>query len=274
MATTITNEAQTSYQFEGSGDTMTVESNLNSVVLQDASGLTLTKTASPSDFLPGDIITFNVTITNNSSSYLNGVRIIDNLGGGNLAYITGSGRLSTSSQSYAVNPISTNPLTFTLQQLAVGASMTLTYRAQVVFNLPTTVTSITNQVSGIGYTSTGTITGSTSATIQKKNSVSISLSKTSSVESVNTLTPITYYLTHVNNNSVNANVLSVEDQLPSNFVLQTVEVKIGSGAVQTLNSNQYNLSSSNLFSLPTASTPAIIVPANGTTIVYLTGYFN
>ena len=60
MATTITNEAQTSYQFEGSGDTMTVESNLNSVVLQDASGLTLTKTASPSDFLPGDIITFNV----------------------------------------------------------------------------------------------------------------------------------------------------------------------------------------------------------------------
>ena len=274
MATTITNEAQTTYQYEGSSETLTAESNVNSVVLLDSSGLSLTKTASPTEFLAGDIITYNVTITNNSSSYLNGVRIIDNLGAGYLAYISGSGRLSTSSQSYAVNPISTNPLTFTLQQLPVGASMTLTYRAQVVFSLPSTVTSITNSVNGIGYTSTGTINGSTSSTIQKKNSVSVTLSKSASAESISENTPITYFLTHVNNNSVNARVLSVSDQLPSNFVLQTVQVKQGNQQTQTLSSSDYNLSSSNLFTIPTNATPEIIVPANQTTIIYLTGYFN
>ena len=168
MATTITNEAQTTYRFNGSSETATAESNVNSIILQDSSLLSLTKTASPATFLAGDIITYTIVITNNSGNFLNGVRIIDNLGGGNLAYITGSGRLATSSQSYPVNPISTNPLTFTLQQLGVGATMTLTYRAQVIFNLPTTVTSITNNVNGIGYTSTSTVTGSTSATIQKK----------------------------------------------------------------------------------------------------------
>lgn len=274
MATTITNEAEATYEFAGSSDSLTTSSNENSIVLQDASGLSISKTASPTEFLAGDIITYTVTVTNNSSSFLNGVRIIDNLGGGNLAYVVGSGRLTTSSQSYAVSPIATSPLTFTLQQLGVGATMTLTYRAQVIFNLPSTVTSITNNVNAIGYTSTGTITGSDSFTIQKKNSVSLTLTKSASVESVLPGESFNYHLTLTNNNTVVATLDSLVDQLPSNFVLTSISYRVGSGVVVTLNATDYTLSSGNLLTLPSATGPTITVPVNGTTLVTLTGYFN
>ena len=274
MATTITNDAEATYQFDGSSATLSTMSNINSIVLQDNTGLTLTKVASPTEFLAGDIITYTITITNNSSKFLNGVRIIDNLGGGNLAYVLGSGRLTIGSLTYAVNPIATNPLTFTLQQLGVGATMTLTYRAQVIFNLPNSVASITNTIQGIGYTSTGTITGGTSATIQKKNSVSISLAKSSSTSSVFENVPFDYFLLLTNNNNVQATVENIVDQLPTNFVLQSVRLRIGNGAETTLNATDYTLTTGNLFTIPSASGPTITVPANGTTRVTITGYFS
>ena len=101
----INNEATSVYEFNGSGEQNTVTSNTNTIVLENAQGLNLTKTATPSAFAPGDIITYTVTITNASSSFLNGVRIIDNIGGGNLAYVVGSARLTVGTLTYAVNPI-------------------------------------------------------------------------------------------------------------------------------------------------------------------------
>ena len=274
MATTITNDADVTYVFDGTSDTRVASSNINSILLQDSTGLTLTKTSSPDEFLAGDIITYSVTITNNSGSYLNGVRIIDNLGGGNLAYISGSGRLSTSTQSYSVSPISTNPLTFTLQQLPVGATMTLVYRAQVVFNLPTSVLAITNVVNGIGYTSTGTINGSSSNTIQKKNSVSISVEKSSSVNTISPNVSFDYFLTLTNNYSSLASVENIQDQLPSNFVVNNIKVKVGTNPETILNTTDYEITSTNLLTIPSQSGPNITVPANGQTIITINGYFN
>ena len=168
MAETINNSASTVYNING-GASESATSNVLPINLQSSTGLTITKTANPTTFLAGDIITYTVTITNNSASFLNGVRIIDNLGGGNLAYVLSSASLTAGSITYPVNPVATNPLTFTLQQLGVGATMTLTYRAQVIFNLPSTVSMITNTVQGIGYTASGTITGFANTPIEKKN---------------------------------------------------------------------------------------------------------
>ena len=275
MATTITNDAEVNYGFSGSSDTFVALSNVNSIeLLSQNTGLTLTKTASPSEFVAGDIIDYTISITNNSSSFLNGVRIIDNLGGGNLSYVLGSGRLTVGSLTYAVNPVSTNPLTFTLQQLGVGSTMTLKYKAQVIFNLPSTITTITNVIQGIGYTSTGTITGGTSATIQKKNSISISLSKTASATSVFENVPFNYYLTLTNNNSVLAEVNSVTDQLPTNFVLTEIRLKIGNGAETVMSATDYTLSASNLLTIPSPSGPNITVPTNGNTRITVVGYFD
>lgn len=271
---TITNEATTTYQFNGSTETLTATSNENSINLQTNTGLTLTKTGTPTTFLAGDIITYTITITNNSSNFLTGVRIIDNLGGGNLAYVLGSGSLTVGTLTYPVTPVATNPLTFTLQQLNVGQTITLRYRAQVIFNLPNSVSSITNSVSGIGYTSTGTITGGTSFTIQKKTSVSLDIEKSASVTDVFPNQTFDYYLTLTNNNTVDAIAISTTDQLPSNFVLTGVSLRIGSGTTQVLDATDYTLNAGNLLILPSLTGPIISIPAGGTTQITLTGYFS
>ncbi len=274
MPSSINNEASTTYNFAGSADNLTATSNENTITLEDASGLTLTKTANPTTYSAGEIITFTVNITNSSSSYLNGVRIIDNIGGGYLAYVVGSAKLTVGSLTYAVTPVATNPLTFTLQQLSVGGSMTLTYNCQVIFNLPDSVTSITNSVRGIGYTSSGTVNGYASATIQKKNSVSFLISKTSSLSEVFPNQTFSYVITLTNNSSTEAEISNVTDDLPSNFVLSSVTLKIGSGTTQTLTSSDYTLSGSNEFVIPSGTGPTITVPANSTTVITLTGYFS
>lgn len=272
MPSTINNEATTTYQFVGSSETETTISNENSIVLEDAQGLTLTKTASPTVFEAGSIINYTVRITNSSGSFLSGVRIIDDLGGGNLAYVVGSGRLS-STTNYAVSPVATNPLTFTLQQLNVGQTMTLTYRAQVLFNLPSTVTSITNSVRGIGYTSTGTVNGFASSTIDRQNSVVLSSTKSASLTEVLPRQPFSYFVTLRNNSETEATALSTTDQLPSNFVLTSVQLRVGSGANITLNATDYTLDASNLLTVPSASGPTVTIPAGGTSVITINGYF-
>ncbi len=270
--TTKTNDATATYVFDGSSDVELINSNINSINLQDVQGLTLSKTASPNTFVAGDIINYTITITNSTSSYLNGVRIIDNLGAGNLAYIVGSGRLTVGSNTYAVTPVATSPLTFTLQQLPVGASMTLNFRCQVIFNLPSSVQSITNSVQGIGYTSTGTVLGFANTTIQKKTNVNFVFTKTSSTTTAFKNQPISYFLTLTNNGSSSATVPNITDDLPDGFVVTSVTLKIGSGATTTLNASDYNISGS-VISIPSTSGPTIIVPAGGSTIVTINGYF-
>lgn len=274
MPTTVNNEASTLYQFEGSTETQSAVSNQNTVTLQDSQGLTLTKTASPTILSPGAIITYTVVITNSSPSFLNGVRIIDDLGGGNLAYVIGSAKLSAGGTTYPVNPIATSPLTFTLQQLGVGGTMTLTYKAQVIFNLPTSINAVTNTVHGIGYTASGTINGFANETIQRQNSLGLSITKTSNESTVFPNQLLRYTITLTNNSSTSANVESVTDQLPANFVLNSATLKIGNSSVMALNESDYTLTGTNFLTVPSMSGPSIWVPAGGSTIITLNGYLN
>ena len=269
---TITNQATTNYQFANSSEILTTSSNVNEITLENSQGLNITKISNVNTFAAGDIVTYTVTITNNSNHYLTGVRIIDNIGGGNLAYVLGSGKLTVGTLTYQVNPVSTSPLTFTLQQLNVGQSMTLTYNCQVIFNLPQTVQSITNTVQGIGYTSTGTITGFASNTIQKKSSGEFSVSKTTSKNIVYPNQPISYYLTL--NNNTNSEIISTSttDNLPNNFVVTSVYLKVGNGNNVELSENDYTLVGSTI-TVPSGTTFPVTVPANGSTVITINGYF-
>ena len=253
MAEIINNTANTNYSFVGSSDTYSASSNSLPINFENSSGLIITKSATPETFVAGDIINYTVTITNSSSQFLNGVRIIDDLGGGNLAYVLSSASLQTSSVTYPVSPVSTNPLTFTLQQLAVGATITLRYKSQVIFNLPSTVSMITNSVRGIGYTASGTITGFANSTIERRNTADFSITKTANVTDVLPRQTFNYYLTLTNNTSITASPVRVTDNLPSNFTLVSVSLKIGNGPTTTLNATDYVISAGNIFSLPSAT---------------------
>lgn len=273
MASQINNSASATYSIDGTPAPVTIQSNNLGINLEENSGMTLSKQASPTNFAVGSIITYTLTITNSGGSYFNGVRIIDNLGGGRLAYVVGSARLTTSSTSYAVTPIATNPLTFTLQQLQVGESMILTYKAQVVFNLPASVTSITNSVEGIGYTASGTQVGYASSTITRGQVSTVDIVKSASTTDVVSNQNFMYYITISNAGSEVANVSNITDNLPSNFILTSVTLKTGNGAETTLNSSDYTLSASNSLVLPSLTGPTITVPAQSSTIIGISGHF-
>ncbi|MBQ8451854.1 MAG: DUF11 domain-containing protein [Clostridia bacterium] len=272
MAEIINNTASASYNSTGSSDSV-VNSNNVSVSLERNLGLTVTKTNNPSTFLPGDIISYSVTITNTSSSYLTGVRIVDDLGGMNLAYVVGSAKLSTSTQTYSVSPVVTSPLTFTLQQLSVGGSMTLTYNAQVIFNLPSSVGSITNNVRAIGYTSSGTVNGVANSTILKKNELGVSLKKSVSKTELVLSESFDYILTLSNNSGIEINGVVLTDNLPSNFVLTGVQFLNAFGQRENLSSSDYSLLGNTLTVSMINGVEITLVSGSNLTI-YIVGYFN
>ena len=272
MPTTVTNSTSTEYQFSGSSEVLTTQSNVHDVILQDPTGITLSKTSNTNSFVVGQIITYTVEITNNSSQFFNGVRIIDNLGGGNLAYVLGSATLTVGSLTYPVTPISTNPLTFTLQELNVGSTMFLRYNCQVIFNLPSSVNNITNTVQGIGYTSTGTITGFATNTISRNSSQELEISKGSTLSSVLPNQVFSYLITITNNTSTSATLNTVTDQLPGNFVITNVSVKVGTNPTINLSESDYVLSSTNNLTIPSPIGPTLTVPSNGETLITITGY--
>lgn len=272
MPTTVTNSTSTEYQFSGSSDVLTTQSNVHDVILQDPTGITLSKTSNTNSFVVGQIITYTVEITNNSSQFFNGVRIIDNLGGGNLAYVLGSATLTVGSLTYPVTPISTNPLTFTLQELNVGSTMILRYNCQVIFNLPSSVNNITNTVQGIGYTSTGTITGFATNTISRNSSQELEISKGSTLSSVLPNQVFSYLITITNNTSTSATLNTITDQLPGNFVITNISVKVGTNPTINLSESDYVLSSTNNLTIPSPTGPILTVPSNGETLITITGY--
>ena len=99
MSETINNTASTNYTFSGSSTINTATSNTLPISFQNSNGLIISKTANTTTFSTGSIITYTVNITNSSGQYLTGVRIIDDLGNGNLAYVLQSASLNYNGQS-------------------------------------------------------------------------------------------------------------------------------------------------------------------------------
>jgi uncharacterized repeat protein (TIGR01451 family) len=144
----------------------------------------------------------------------------------------------------------------------------------VIFNLPSSVSTITNTIQGIGYTATGTITGYTSSNIQKKTEPGFLLEKTSSVTDVMSNQPFNYYIKLLNNSNETVNVSSITDNLPTNFVFMTASLKIGSDSAVYLYSSDYTLNQNNTMIVSSIENQPIVIPANSTGILTITGYFN
>jgi uncharacterized repeat protein (TIGR01451 family) len=279
MAEIIKNSATINYHYNDDDDpdsytSGSETSNELEITLETpAQAICVTKSASPTTFEAGSIIDYTVTIKNTGSSYFVGVRVIDDLGSGSLNYVLGSASLTVGSLTYPVTPSLTNPLTFALQELSLGESMVLKYKCQVDNDLSDEIEEITNNLQAIGYTSTSDVSGYDSCTIYRRES-DVSIVKSASATSVVRDQSFEYYITLKNHTDETIDVVDVTDQLPDNFVLTSVKLKIGSDAQTTLSSSDYTLSSSNYLTIPSSTGPSITIPANGTTIITLTGYIN
>ncbi len=270
---TINNEASATYTFAGDASQFTSNSNISSINLEALSGLTVTKVPNPTSFVAGEIVTYTLTISNTSGNFLTGVRVVDDLGGGNLAYVVGSANLKTLSTSYPVTPSATSPLTFVLQELNVGQTMTLTYKAQVIFSLPSSVSTITNSAKVTGYTASGTVEGSATSLINKRTSMSLAIAKTSSVLTVTPNQSFDYILTINNPSIATSTIVNIVDQLASSYVLSGITIKIGSGSAISLVPSDYTFTSGKLLTITSLSGSPMVIPASTSAIVTINGYF-
>ena len=102
----------------------------------------------------------------------------------------------------------------------------------------------------------------------------MSISKTSSVSEVFPNQTFDYVLSLTNNSDTDAVAISTTDQLPSNFVVTSVSLRIGSGSTMILDGTDYTLSSSNLLPIPSLTGPIVSVPAGGASVITISGYFS
>ena len=275
MATQVSNQATVNYTFSGSPTSITESSNINVITLLDQNSITLNKYTQDTTFTPGGTVTYFVDISNTGTQYFTGVRIVDDLPN-YLSYIPGTAILYINGQALAAQVAATNPLTFTLSPLAGGNSMILSYVVRVSASIPSSVTSLTNTANGIGYAAMGEATDSSSTTITRSSSANLTITKTASESSVNFNEVFSYIITLTNSGLTNAEVNNIVDQLPTNFNISSITLRIGSTQT-TLDPSDYTLTPSNELTIPSSTGPSIIVPASsasgdGTAIITITGY--
>ena len=276
----IMNSATINFSFSGSSEEFSETSNIATVNLLNSNGISVEKSANTSVFVPGGTVTYVVTITNTGNEWLSGVRLTDNLSGnGYLTYVPGSAVLTYNGQALAPQIASTNPLVFTLSPLVSGQTMVLNYTCRIPANISSSVNEITNTVTGIGYTYNSTVEDTSSYTITRSPSADLSITKTASAENISVGQTFNYVITATNSSTSVASVQSLTDNLPDNFVIETVSLKIGSGPVTVLSPDQYTISAGNLLTVPSSTGPIITVPArsgsvNGTTVLTISGHFD
>ncbi len=277
--TNIMNTATVNFSFDGRTDSYSETSNTSVVTLREANGLIIEKSAQVQTYAPGSIITYVITIQNTGTNDFSGVRVTDDLSGqGYIYYVLGSAILYYNGLAEAPEIVSTEPLVFTLPPLSAGDSMVLSYSSQVAFDLSPSVNSISNTATAIGYTSSGEVSNYSISTIIRSEAANISITKTSSESTVSVDQSFNYYITLTNSGDSIANVSSITDDFPEDFVINNVSLKIGSGPNTMLLSSDYTINANNMLTVPSATGPTITVPAssssgNGTTVLTVNGYF-
>ena len=281
MATEVTNQATVNYTTTGSSEPQSETSNVSTITLLDESALSINKYTQQSSFTPGGTVTYHIDIENTGTQYFTGVRIIDDLGGTPqyLSYVNGSATLYYNNQVLQAEVESTNPLVFTLSPLASGNKMILTYTCRVSNSIPSTVNSITNSVEGIGYTASDKVTDYTSAVITRNTSANLDITKAASSSSVSQGQVFSYTITLTNQGTTTALVTNITDDLPQNFNIVSVQLKVGTANTTTLSSSDYTVSSNNEFTVPSSTGPTITVPptsssGSGKTVLTITGYID
>ena len=281
MATEVNNQATVNYTYSGSTATLSETSNVSTVNVLASSALSILKYSSNNSFVPGGTITYYIEIENQGSQYFSGVRINDDLGGTPryLTYINNSATLYINGQVLQAQVASTNPLVFTLSPLPAGGRMVLSYMVNVSSTIPASVNTITNTAEGIGYTFNSQVTDYSTYEISRTSGADVIITKTASEDTVSLGQIYSYTITMANTGTATANVSSVTDELPTNFNVASVQLKIGNGPNLNLDSTDYTIGQNNQFTLPSSTGPAITIPpanstGNGTTIVTINGYLS
>ena len=282
MATTINNTASVTYGY-GKSDTGVALSNTTSTSLIEEYSITATKISNNQEFRNGENITYQITVSNDGSSSLYNVTIVDNLGGETapLAFVDGSATLNLGEGPSAVEPTLTSPLTFVLPSpLVSGASATITYIAKVGLSIAETVKEIINEAtvsanSGTPAGETIEVSPNPSCTITRASYADLKITKDVSDTQIITGQQFSYFLTLLNSGNLEANGVIVTDTLPEGFAISSITVEVN-GEITELTSDDYTIEpTTNTLTIPTGGTTIVVPPADesesGKAVITITG---
>lgn len=289
MATVISNQASATYSFEGSSETRNTVSNIANTTVLDDYSLEITKESILENFTPGENITYVMTITNNGTQPLTDFILTDNLGMldvGNypLSYVPNTARLIYNGQITTITPSTTEPLSFLISNtLAVKQSFIVTYIAKVDETIPASLVSIINDVdvsaaSAIDPANTTRYTATDSFTLQRLAEANLEITKQVSKSSIYPNDSYDYILTVSNTGIVDATNVIIQDALPEGFIIDTITVTSDSGTI-TYNPSEYDISSTNVLTLPNSTGARIDVRGieagvDNTTTITISGTYS
>ena len=228
----ITNSANVSYTFAGAGSTVESSSNTTQTNVTYSSNISIEKMALSSGFIPGDNLSFMIRVTNTGTDTLSNVVVTDNLGAYNdgtravivpLDYVPGTAAESVNHGSWAsVTPSATNPLTFDIGTMSEGDVVEITYTAQVISGFSGTEIVSTSTATGDGIA--GEVTDDDSVTLAEADFAHLVIEKTGSADNISTGEPFTYTIDITNTGNVDATGIVVTDYIPTDFVLENVNM--------------------------------------------------
>lgn len=262
MATTITNQASVSFDYTGSTQTVTNESNSVSATINDEYSFTLALTSSSTSYRPGETITYFVKITNIGSAGLSNIKVSDDMAGGVINYIPNTAQMIYNDMITPLTATSITPLEFTLPMtLPAGDTVIVTYNTTVDNIISSRVTDIINTVTVTASAGTSTISQTDSLTLTIEDYANVLIEKSQNKENLNVNDTLIYTLTLTNTGNLDAENVVVTDQLPEEFTVTSI-VSNNDGTSHTYDPTEYTISATNELTLPNATGTPIVVPAN------------
>lgn len=285
MALTINNLANITYQYGTSTDRAV--SNVAVTSLNENYSLIADKTSYNTNFRPTENLTYTIRIENTGVEPLYGVTVQDNLGGDTtrlLSYIENSAKMLRNNVLTEITPTSVNPLTMEIpSEFLPGEVVLFSYVAKVNGDIDRNISEITNVASVVGHENSVsgdavTVIPSPSVTIPRADYASVSIQKSVDKENISVGEKLTYTFTLENSGNIAANNIVLTDNLPANFVIESITSKTN-GVDTVFETTDYSIGENNRLVLPTSVTKTISVPestelGNGLTIVTIVGTLN
>ena len=240
----LNNQASVTYTYTGARAPETRNSNVANTTLIEDYSFVVSKQSLQTGFVPGENITYNITITNDGVNPLTNFTITDDLGRGTsttspLTYVISSARLIVNDIVSLINPTVIDPLTFLIPAtLNSGESLNIFYVAEVDETLAQDISSITNSITATATdtTSTNTYTETAEQTITRVNDASLVIVKQSNQTVINSGDNLDYTISISNQGSLPATDVVITDTLPEGFTINNISI--------TQNGTTYNYSPS------------------------------
>lgn len=281
MAIVMTNSANITYNY--TGETNAAVSNITTTSIAEEHSLIAQKLSQNSGWRPSENLTYTVRVENNGTEPVFAISIQDDLGGAEpkLSFITGSAKMIKDNVITAVVPTNVSPLTIVLPDpLEAGDAVVFSYIAKVKSDIDPAVEEITNTVTVAGHETSAagpviSVTPPPSLTLPKADYAEVRIEKSVDKDSASIGDKLTYVFRLENSGNVEATRVTLRDNLPENFSIDSVQSETG-GVVTVYEATDYSVDTDNRLILPTSTTKLISVPAatasgDGVTVITIVG---